>query len=186
MRILLVGVGTVGEAIARMCAQREWCEAMVLADYDAARAATLHALLADPARFPVEQVDARDPAAVAALAQRHRVDLVMNAVDPRFVMPIFDGALAAGVHYMDMATSLSRPHPEEPFRLPGLKLGDEQFARPGGILQARRDVHGVADDRVIGYGSAADVADEGFAACDAGADLKLTIGIESIHHAQDF
>ena len=55
----------------------------------------------------------------------------MNAVDPRFVMPIFDGALAAGVDYMDMATSLSRPHPDDPFRLPGVKLGDEQFARAG-------------------------------------------------------
>ena len=29
----------------------------------------------------------------------------MNAVDPRFVMPIFEGALAAGVDYMDMANS---------------------------------------------------------------------------------
>src|SRR4029078_9867934 len=43
--------------------------------------------------------------------------------------PIFDGALAAGVHYMDMATSLSRPHPDDPVRLPGVKLADEQFAR---------------------------------------------------------
>ena len=53
----------------------------------------------------------------------------MNAVDPRFVMPIFEGALAAGVHYMDMANSLSKPHASRPFELPGLKLGDEQFAR---------------------------------------------------------
>ena len=38
MRILLLGVGTVGEAIARLAADRDWCEAMVLADVDASRA----------------------------------------------------------------------------------------------------------------------------------------------------
>jgi saccharopine dehydrogenase-like NADP-dependent oxidoreductase len=129
MRVLLVGVGTVGEAIARMAATRDWCEAMVLADYDLARASALQAELGDEPRFPIERIDARDGGAVAELAQRHRSDLVMNAIDPRFVMPIFDGALAAGVDYVDMATSLSRPHPSDPFRLPGVKLGDVQLAR---------------------------------------------------------
>jgi hypothetical protein len=38
----------------------------------------------------------------------------MNAVDPRFVMPIFNGAYAAGADYLDMAMSLSRRHPEGP------------------------------------------------------------------------
>ena len=131
MRVLLVGVGTVGAAIARICSQREWCEALVLADHDLARAISLQPALGDPSRFPVEQIDARDSAAVAEVARRHGVDLVMNAVDPRFVMPVFDGALAAGVNYIDMATSLSRPHPSDPYRLPGVKLGDEQFARAG-------------------------------------------------------
>ncbi len=129
MRVLLVGVGTVGEAIARMCAQREWCELMVLADYDLDRVTALQATVGDADRFPGERIDARDAAAVAELARRHSVDLVMNAVDPRFVMPIFDGALAAGANYIDMATSLSRPHPDNPFQVPGVKLGDEQFAR---------------------------------------------------------
>ena len=131
MRILLVGVGTVGEAIARMCAQREWCEALVLTDSDLERATALQAVLGNPDRFPVERIDARDSGVVAQAARRYKVDLVMNAVDPRFVMPIFDGALVAGVNYMDMATSLSRPHPSDPYRLPGVKLGDEQFARAG-------------------------------------------------------
>jgi saccharopine dehydrogenase-like NADP-dependent oxidoreductase len=129
MRILLIGVGTVGEAIARLAADRDWCEAMVLADVDAARAGALAGTLADGARFPAISLDASSSDAVAAAAREHRVDLVMNAVDPRFVMPIFEGALAAGVHYMDMANSLSRPHPDRPFSEPGLKLGDEQFAR---------------------------------------------------------
>ena len=36
----------------------------------------------------------------------------MNAVDPVFNMPIFDGAFAAGADYLDMAMSLSKPHPD--------------------------------------------------------------------------
>ena len=131
MRVLLVGVGTVGEAIARMSAQRDWCEAMVLADYDLSRPTAIQRELGDAQRFPVEQVDARDSDAIAELARRHRADLVMNAVDPRFVMPLFDGALKAGVDYIDMANSLSKPHPSEPFSRPGVKLADEQLARAG-------------------------------------------------------
>jgi saccharopine dehydrogenase-like NADP-dependent oxidoreductase len=65
---------------------------------------------------------------VEALARAHGVDLVMNAVDPRFVMPVFQGALAADVDYMDMALSLSQPHPTDPYSQPGIKLGDDQFA----------------------------------------------------------
>jgi saccharopine dehydrogenase (NAD+, L-lysine-forming) len=131
MRVLLIGVGTVGEAIARMSASRDWCETLVLADYDVARARSLEAELggSGSGKITVEGIDARDANAVAELAQRQRVDLVMNAVDPRFVMPIFDGALTAGVDYVDMANSLSRPHLEDPFHRPGVKLGDEQFAR---------------------------------------------------------
>src|SRR5205809_2393730 len=52
----------------------------------------------------------------------------MNAVDPVFNMSIFDGAFAAGADYLDMAMSLSKPHPEAPYEKTGVKLGDEQFA----------------------------------------------------------
>jgi saccharopine dehydrogenase (NAD+, L-lysine-forming) len=128
MRVLLVGVGTVGEAIARISANADWCEAMILADYDESRARTLSDALGGAPQFPSAQIDARDAASVTDLARAHRVDLVMNAVDPQFVMPIFRGALEADAHYMDMACSLSKPHPDRPFELPGLKLGDEQFA----------------------------------------------------------
>jgi uncharacterized spore protein YtfJ len=75
MRVLLMGVGTVGQAIARLAAAHPWCEAMVLADYDLARAEALQARLGDPERFAVEHIDASDGEAVAALARRHRSDL---------------------------------------------------------------------------------------------------------------
>jgi saccharopine dehydrogenase (NAD+, L-lysine-forming) len=129
MRVLLIGAGTVGEAIARLSAERDWCEAMVLADYSLERASALERKIARPDRFHAERVDARDQAAIVEMARRHHVDLVMNAVDPQFLMPIFEAALEAGVNYMDMATSLSRPHPTDPYHQPGVKLADEQFAR---------------------------------------------------------
>ena len=48
------------------------------------------------------------------LAREQGVDLVMNAADPRFVPTLFDAAFEAGVDYMDMAVSLSEPHPDGP------------------------------------------------------------------------
>jgi saccharopine dehydrogenase-like NADP-dependent oxidoreductase len=42
-------------------------------------------------------------------------------------MPLFRASLAAKVHYLDMAMSLSAPHPTDPYNLPGVKLGDLQF-----------------------------------------------------------
>ncbi len=128
MKVLLVGVGTVGEAIARLSAQRDWLEQMVLADYSEERARAVNDAIGDD-RLIAARIDASSADAVAQLARHHEVDLVMNAVDPQFVMPIFDGAFAAGAHYMDMAMSLSEPHPEKPFSEPGVKLGDEQFER---------------------------------------------------------
>ena len=128
MRVLLIGVGTVGEAIARLAGERAWCEVMVLADYDDSRARALADSLGGAPRFPATGIDARDASAVTELARAHRVDLVMNAVDPQFVMPIFRGAIEADANYIDMAMSLSSPHPDLPFSEPGVKLGDEQFA----------------------------------------------------------
>lgn len=130
MRILLIGAGGVGAAFAAIAVRRDFFECCVVADYDVARAERAVAALGDE-RFQAARVDAGDSAAVAALVAEHRITHVMNAVDPRFVMPIFDGAFAAGADYLDMAMSLSRPHPEEPYAQVGVKLGDEQFARAG-------------------------------------------------------
>jgi len=44
-------------------------------------------------------------------------------------MPIFLACEEEKVNYMDMAMSLSTPHPTDPMNKPGVKLGDEQFAR---------------------------------------------------------
>jgi saccharopine dehydrogenase-like NADP-dependent oxidoreductase len=47
-------------------------------------------------------------------------------------MPVFEGAFAAGADYLDMAMSLSTPHPVHPHAEVGKKLGDDQF------IQSRR------------------------------------------------
>ncbi len=128
MRILLVGAGGVGSAFAAIAARRSFFEQIVVADYDAARAEKAAAV---DDRFVAAQVDASSAGSVAGLVREHAITHVMNAVDPRFVMPIFDGALEAGADYLDMAMSLSRPHAEAPYSRVGVKLGDEQFARAG-------------------------------------------------------
>jgi saccharopine dehydrogenase-like NADP-dependent oxidoreductase len=73
-------------------------------------------------------VDASDRAALAALARESRADAVVNACDPRFDPPIFGAAFDAGCTYLDMAMTLSEPHPRRPYEQPGVMLGDAQFA----------------------------------------------------------
>ncbi len=66
-----------------------------------------------------------------ALLRSERIELVLNACDPRFNPPIFKAVRAAGGTYVDMAMTLSEPHPERPYELPGVKLGDAQLAAHG-------------------------------------------------------
>jgi len=123
MKVLQIGAGSVGSAAVAIAARRKFFESYVVADYSAARAA---ACVPD-ARFSSVTVDASSSAAIADLCRAHGITHVFNAVDPRFVMPIFEGALAAGADYLDMAMSLSTPSETAPYSRPGVKLGDQQF-----------------------------------------------------------
>jgi saccharopine dehydrogenase (NAD+, L-lysine forming) len=127
MRVLVLGAGGVGSAVVGIAARRDFFERMVVADYDAARAERAVAAHAGDERFAAAAVDASSAEKVAALCREHGITHVLNAVDPRFVMPVFEGAYAAGADYLDMAMSLSKPHPERPHEEAGLKLGDQQF-----------------------------------------------------------
>ncbi|HEU4920425.1 MAG TPA: saccharopine dehydrogenase C-terminal domain-containing protein [Candidatus Limnocylindrales bacterium] len=128
MRILVVGAGGVGGSVVPIAARRSFFERIVVADYDEGRARRVVDRAADE-RFRAARLDASDADQVAELCRAEGISHVLNAVDPRFVMPIFDGAFAAGADYLDMAMSLSRPHPDRPHELTGVKLGDEQFDR---------------------------------------------------------
>jgi saccharopine dehydrogenase-like NADP-dependent oxidoreductase len=127
MRPLILGAGGVGSAAAKVAARRPFAERVIVADYDVARASSAVAAAADE-RFAAAQLDASDQAAIEALIAAERVDAVLGATDPRFTMPIFRAALASKIHYLDMAMSLSMPHPTEPYAKTGVRLGDEQFA----------------------------------------------------------
>lgn len=129
MKVMLVGVGGVGEAIAMIAKERPWVEQLVLADYNVDRANEVQQRLGDALRFPVEQVDASSQSMIAELIRKYKVDLVMNSVDPIFNPQIFEAAFEVGTIYMDMAMTLSTPHPTDPFSKPGVKLGDYQFER---------------------------------------------------------
>jgi saccharopine dehydrogenase-like NADP-dependent oxidoreductase len=129
MKVLVVGSGGVGAAFAPIAARRDFYEHIVFADLDAARSQrVVDRYDGGTGRFSATTVDASDAGTVAACIREHGITHVLNAADPRFVMPIFTGALDAGVHYLDMAMSLSEQHPERPFQQVGKKLGDDQFA----------------------------------------------------------
>ena len=127
MKVLLVGVGGVGEAIAAIAKPRKWMEQIVLADYNIERAGEVQTKLGDEKRFPVEFIDASKQEDIEALAKKYNVDLIMNAVDPIFNKQIFDAAYHVGCTYMDMAMTLSEPNADDPFHKTGIKLGDYQF-----------------------------------------------------------
>ncbi|HEV7565864.1 MAG TPA: saccharopine dehydrogenase C-terminal domain-containing protein [Microbacteriaceae bacterium] len=144
MRILLVGAGGVGDAIARIAARREFYEHVVVSDYAVAKAERTIAWIAArhgtdvASHFTAAEIDASDPDSVEALARANGVTHVINAVEPKFVPTIFAGALAAGADYLDMAMSLSEPHPHDPYSKTGVKLGDDQFAQRGDWESAGR------------------------------------------------
>ncbi len=134
MRILLIGAGGVGDAVAKIAAKRDFYDLIVVSDYDQSRADATIAWIADKhgdevaARFVSAKIDASNAAAIVELAKAHDITHIVNAVEPKFVPTIFSAAFTAGAHYLDMAMSLSEAHETDPFHKPGIKLGDQQFA----------------------------------------------------------
>jgi saccharopine dehydrogenase-like NADP-dependent oxidoreductase len=118
VRILVVGTGGVGAAVAAVAQRRDFYERIVLTDLDPRRPAGIADRLGD-ARFEAAALDASNREAVRDALVEARADVVLNATDPRFNPQIFGAALDAGCTYLDMAMTLSGP---------GVRLGDEQFA----------------------------------------------------------
>ena len=126
MRILIVGAGGVGSAAAAIARRRDFFDKLVITDLDEARAQASIADLGDD-RMSAAALDASDPQAIVALAKAEEIDVILNACDPRLNPPIFEAALEAGCTYLDMACTLSEPHPENPFEETSVKLVDAQF-----------------------------------------------------------
>ena len=125
----MVGAGGVGAAFAAIAQRRPVFEHVALADVARERAQAVADRLGEPDRFSAERVDASNLRELVELIGRVRPDAVLNACDPRFNEPIFDACFEARVTYLDMAMTLSRPHPERPHELTGEMLGDYQLAR---------------------------------------------------------
>jgi saccharopine dehydrogenase (NAD+, L-lysine-forming) len=118
MKVLLIGAGAVGEAIAITAAKRPWLEKLVIADYNLDRARFVANRLGGPEKFPAEKVDARDTAQIVALARKHGAHLIMNAVSNIYNHFIFDAAYEADCTYLDMAMEDT-----------GAAMGSYQFSR---------------------------------------------------------
>jgi saccharopine dehydrogenase (NAD+, L-lysine-forming) len=128
VRLLVVGTGGVGSAFAAIARRRSFFEHCGLADHDLARPQSVAARL-DDGRLSAHRVDASSKDDVLRVIRDTRADAVLNAVDPVFNMPVFEACLEGRVTYLDMAMSLSEPHPTRPYEECAVKLGDEQFAR---------------------------------------------------------
>jgi saccharopine dehydrogenase-like NADP-dependent oxidoreductase len=118
MKILVVGTGAVGAAVAAVARRRDFFERITFADLDPARPAAVVEREGDD-RFAAAQVDAGDRSALVGLLRETAADVVLNATDPRFNPPIFEAAFEYGCTYLDMAMTLSGP---------GVLLGSEELA----------------------------------------------------------
>lgn len=132
MRLLIIGSGGVGQSAAMIIKRAgkdgEWAEKVIISDFNLARAEEVAGMCNDP-RFIPEKIDAGIAAMITDLIKKHDIDFVMNAVEPNFNENIFDTCYECNVGYLDCAMTLSKRHPEKPFELAHIKLGDYQFAK---------------------------------------------------------
>ncbi|MGE5123954.1 MAG: saccharopine dehydrogenase family protein [Acidobacteriaceae bacterium] len=120
MKVLLIGAGGVGEAIAVVARDRPWLEKLVIADYDLARARKVQERLGPEDKFPTERLDARDLGQIVQVARKYGADVIMNAVSNFYNDTIFEAAYEAGCNYLDMAMSDD-----------GANLGSQQWKQAG-------------------------------------------------------
>ncbi len=102
MRVLQLGVGSVGEVTARTVAAAPEVDRVVLADIDESRPRAVAAKL-PPGKAGTLQLDVHDSEAlVRALAD---VDLVINGLIPEVNLDVMAACLESGTHYLDMAAA---------------------------------------------------------------------------------
>jgi saccharopine dehydrogenase-like NADP-dependent oxidoreductase len=136
VRVLVVGSGGVGSALVAVARRRDFLEHVTVTDINIGRAERALASVSGDERFSATALDASDARAITALATERRVDAIVNAVDPRFNPAIFTAAFDARCTYLDMAMTLSQPHPETPYERTGVTLGEEQFDASDGWADA--------------------------------------------------
>lgn len=133
MRILLVGTGGVGESIAKILDERdprgEFLQLMVLSDYNLKGTEKVYAELKHTDRVHLERLDASKFEEVVDMAQKYKIDFIMDAAPPFVTKNLFDAAYEAGCSYMNMGL-WSEPHPEKPYEQGYVEwMGEYNFAR---------------------------------------------------------
>ena len=108
MKVLVVGTGGVGSAVAAVAKRRDFFEHMTFADLDPARPQALVDREGD-GRFVAAQVDASNKDSLVGLLRESKADAILNAADPVFNPPTLEAALEHGCTYLDMAMTLSGP-----------------------------------------------------------------------------
>lgn len=118
MRVVQLGVGSVGEVIARTLAAEEDVSEVVLADVDEGRVQEVAAKLPAAKAIP-RRLDARDPEALRDAIRG--AQLAVNALVPVFNLSVMEACLDVGAGYLDLAAG-------GPRELVGTPDMDEQFA----------------------------------------------------------
>ena len=101
LKALIVGVGAVGSVIARHLARSEEVEELIVADKSLERARRVAAETGRRKVIP-KRINASKISQVAKLAKN--VDVLINATLPRFNIQLMKACLAAGAHYIDLAS----------------------------------------------------------------------------------
>jgi len=102
MRVMQLGVGSVGEVIARTIAVEPEIAEVVLADIDEGRIAEVQPKLPEGAAraLPLDAGDGR-----ALRRALREVDLVVNGLLPEVNLDVMAACLETGTHYLDMAAA---------------------------------------------------------------------------------
>ena len=133
MKLLIIGAGGVGTSAAKIIERRgaeaDWAEKVVVSDYDFERAKKVANEICGGGKFIPEQINAMDAESIKEVVKKHGITFAMNACDPRMNATIFDTCLEIGIGYLDCALTLGTEHPEKPYELSNIKLGDYQFAK---------------------------------------------------------
>ena len=111
MKVLVLGVGAVGSIIADVLSKQDEFEEVIVGDIKKERAQKVADKIGSP---KVRAVSMNADNVEEMKAGMKDVDLVINAVLPRFFLKIMQAALESGTHYMDMATDLGVSSHEKP------------------------------------------------------------------------
>ena len=138
MRVLVVGAGGVGSSAALIAARRDFFESWIVADYDLARARGAGRPPRRPAlrRRPDRRLRRGTRSPTSCRAARHHPRAQRGRPALRHAASSTAPSLA-GADYLDTAMSLSRRIPSSPTTLPGVMLGDEQFAEHDAVGRQR-------------------------------------------------